>query len=230
MVNETNAAERPWRVVVFARAPIAGVTKTRLIPALGAEGAASLHARMLERMLATAAAAAPDAVELWCADEPIGVELRALADRYGASVRVQAEGDLGARMRDAACRVLAEGAWPVLVGSDIAVMDAAYLRAARAALGEGAEAVVGPAEDGGYVLIALARDIPEIFRDVPWSTERVLDLTRERLVRSGAQWRELATLWDVDRPEDLERLRREGLGHLIAGEGHPLVAPLQEDG
>jgi len=124
--------------------------------------------------------------------------------------------------------VLAEGAWPVVVGSDIAVMDAPYLRAAHEALVEGAEAVVGPAEDGGYVLIALARDIPEIFRDMPWSTHRVLSLTRERLAHLGLRWRQLATLWDVDRPEDLERLRRVGLGHLIADAGHPLVAPLQE--
>jgi glycosyltransferase A (GT-A) superfamily protein (DUF2064 family) len=72
------------------------------------------------------------------------------------------------------------------------------------------DAAFAPAEDGGYVLIALAKALP-VFAEMPWSTPQVMSRTRERLRSAGARWTELRTLWDVDRPEDLARLQQAGL-------------------
>jgi glycosyltransferase A (GT-A) superfamily protein (DUF2064 family) len=73
------------------------------------------------------------------------------------------------------------------------------------------DAVIGPAEDGGYVLIGLRRYAPELFKGVSWGTDLVLKETRERLRVLGWQWHELKERWDVDRPEDMKRLKSEGL-------------------
>ena len=98
----------------------------------------------------------------------------------------------------------------VLVGSDCPVLAPHHLRAAAAALATH-DAVLAPAEDGGYVLVGLSRALPAVFEGIEWSTSDVMAATRERLRAAGARWHELPPLWDVDRPEDYARLQREGL-------------------
>ncbi|HEX6633117.1 MAG TPA: DUF2064 domain-containing protein, partial [Usitatibacter sp.] len=98
----------------------------------------------------------------------------------------------------------------VLIGADCPALTADHLRAAAAALRTHDAAFV-PAEDGGYVLVALARSIEGLFDGVSWGGAAVMAQTRERLTRAGARWTELAPLWDVDRPDDYARLQREGL-------------------
>jgi glycosyltransferase A (GT-A) superfamily protein (DUF2064 family) len=88
------------------------------------------------------------------------------------------------------------------------VLRPAHLRRASRWLAGGADAVLAPAEDGGYALIALRRVSPRLFADIDWGGPRVMAQTRERLAALGWRWRELPTLWDVDRPEDVARLRR----------------------
>ncbi|MEE4383975.1 MAG: TIGR04282 family arsenosugar biosynthesis glycosyltransferase [Pseudomonadales bacterium] len=194
------------RVLVFARAPEPGRVKTRLIPALGADGAAALYLDLLDHVLAEVAVPRGLAVELWVDRAPASPELRARADAMGAALRVQAEGDLGRRMDHALRRVLAEGALPILVGSDLPGLRAAHLEAAARALQEDAEAVFAPASDGGYGLVGLKRPMPELFADMPWSTPAVMDETAARLAAAGVRWTRLDALWDVDGPEDLARL------------------------
>lgn len=197
------------RILVFAKAPVPGRVKTRLIPALGPEGAARLYRRMVEHALGSAAAAGLGTVELWCAPDDTDPFLRACAGRHGAPLRVQRGRDLGERMADALATALESGARAVLVGSDCPALDARRLAEAFRALEE-VEAVFNPAEDGGYMLVGLRRPLPEAFRDIPWSGPEVMERTRERLRALGVGWRELPALWDVDRPEDLARLRRLG--------------------
>lgn len=199
------------RVVVFARSPRPGEAKTRLIPLLGAEGAADLHARLVEHALRTAHQAAVGRVELHCdgpADDPF---LRGCAVRYGATQVPQAAGDLGARMHLAFERALRAETPVLLMGTDCPAMTPDHLRQAKKALRAGAEAVFAPCEDGGYALIGLRRLAPDLFEAMPWGSERVMAETRRRLRRLGWTWRELETLWDVDRPEDYERLLASGL-------------------
>ncbi|MBU0498606.1 MAG: TIGR04283 family arsenosugar biosynthesis glycosyltransferase [Gammaproteobacteria bacterium] len=190
------------RLLVFAKAPEPGRVKTRLIPALGGEGAARLHHRLLERTLAEATGLPDVETELWSPDpgHPVIVELAAA---QGAGVREQRGRDLGERMGHALARGLAGASRAVLIGSDCPNMDRAYLMQAFAALEE-APVVLGPALDGGYVLIGLREACPPgLFRDIPWGSAQVLEISRARLRESGLAWIELPPQRDLDRPEDL---------------------------
>jgi len=198
------------RVGVFARAPVAGAVKTRLVPELGAEGAAHLHARLVRHALQTAVSSGVGPVELWCAPDERDPFFRDCAEEYGITLRRQCGGDLGARMLHAFRAALSENAALVLIGSDCPALSPEALREAASALAEN-EAVLAPAEDGGYVLVGLARPIPAMFEAVPWGGASVMSETRARLEGAGVRWKQLATFWDIDRPGDYARLRREGL-------------------
>jgi uncharacterized protein len=192
-------------VAVFSKLPRPGAAKTRLIPRLGADGAAEVHRDLLRRTLSTASSSAVGPVELWCspsADDPF---FRGLAFEHGATLHTQGPGDLGQRMAAAFRSLLGRAATAVLIGSDCPALCAEDLRAARAALASDAPAVVGPCEDGGYYLIGLAREAPALFSGIEWGADQVLARTRQKLLASGWNWRELAMRWDVDRPEDFDR-------------------------
>lgn len=202
-------------VVVFARAPEPGRTKTRLIPLLGAEGAANLHARLTLNSIEAALGAGIGPVELWCAPHTAFPFFAACARGYGIRLRAQGPGNLGARMLRA-CRETLARAPALLIGTDCPGYSAAYLRQARDRLATGADAVLGPAEDGGYVLIGLNRVSPRLFQDLQWGTASVLEETRARLRVLGWRWEELPPLWDMDRPEDFSRLAADpALAHLL---------------
>jgi rSAM/selenodomain-associated transferase 1 len=201
-----SAAETVCRVMVFARAPTPGEAKTRLIPALGKAGAAELHRRLVMHGLRVATDAQLGPVELWCARDAGDPFFRECERRFGVSLHSQGEGDLGARMQRAFESALARSRHAILVGSDIPALSVQYLRDADQALAQGDDVVIGPAEDGGYALIGLPRCDPELFRDIPWGGPEVLPETRRRIVALSWRSSELSVLWDVDRPEDLERL------------------------
>lgn len=198
-------------VVVFAKAPRPGEVKTRLVPLLGAEGAAALHAKLVKHTLDTVRAASFRNVELHCApgaDDPF---FRFCEGHYRVALRPQAGGNLGRRMLAAFELALAGHARAIIVGADCPALGARHLRQAEKALRDGADAVFVPCEDGGYALIGLARADARLFDGIAWSTATVMADTRARLRELGWQWQELDTLWDVDRPEDYERLQGSGL-------------------
>ena len=197
------------RIVVFAKAPQPGRVKTRLIPLLGAGGAALLHARLVEHTLATARASAPGALELHGA--PADDDLQRCADRYHARLVEQAAGDLGERMRHAFERVLETSSYAILIGTDCPALRPSHLREAALALEKGQDAVLTPVEDGGYALIGLRRSDARLFDGIEWGTDVVMAATRTRLHALGWLWAELETLWDVDRPADYQRLMTSGL-------------------
>ena len=195
-------------LVVFAKAPQTGRVKTRLAPLLGEQRATRLHARMIEDTLRVATRAGFARVELHCAPHARHAAFSALARRYSLTLRAQGRGDLGARMQRAFERALRRARVVVLIGTDCPVLRVADLRAAARALQSGAEAVLSPAEDGGYALIGLRRTSPRLFSGIEWGSDSVLARTRLRLRELGWRWRELRTVWDVDRPEDYLRLER----------------------
>ena len=190
-------------IAVFAKAPLAGQAKTRLIPALGAAGAARLQRRLTLRALEVATRAATGQVTLWCSPDRQQRFFRALHDRYGVATRSQAGDDLGQRMAHAFADHT--GAL-LLIGTDCPALAVAHLSSAAGALHQGYDAVLIPAEDGGYVLDGLRCPQPRLFEDIDWGSEGVMAQTRDRLSELGLRWLEPATLWDVDRPEDLARL------------------------
>jgi uncharacterized protein len=199
------------RIVVFAKAPVPGDAKTRLIPALGAEGAAALHVRLVKRALHTAQRARQCLVELCCTPDETDPFFQYCAGRYRVPLTVQATGDLGARMHAAFERTLSAGRYVILIGTDCPALTPRHFHQAAQALASGSHAAFIPAEDGGYALIALSQNDPSLFSDIPWSTDSVMGATRERLRALRWRWDELETLWDVDVPADYERLQASGL-------------------
>jgi rSAM/selenodomain-associated transferase 1 len=185
------------RIVIFAKEPVAGRVKTRLIPALGAEGAARLAREMLARTLAEAAATGM-AVELCGDPDPA----RWRAPLPPVRLTAQGEGDLGERLARAAGRVIGEGDRILLVGTDCPQLGRTRLRAAEEAL-EAHDAVIHPALDGGYALLGLRRFDAALFAGIAWSTDKVASQTVARIEALG--WSLLIgdRLRDVDEPADL---------------------------
>jgi uncharacterized protein len=184
------------RVVAFARFPVAGMCKTRLIPAVGAEGAAAIHTRLVETCVA-AMRGSGLLIEL----RTTGAEADAFRNWLGDDISFvdQGDGDLGDRL---AC---AAAPYPVIfIGSDAPDLDAARLIAAATAL-QNAPAVIGPAEDGGYYLLGLNAPAPWLFKEMDWGTETVFDETMRRFAAHDITPVALEPLADVDRPEDLAR-------------------------
>ncbi len=216
----TDRGTRPsGTLLVFAREPVPGQVKTRLIPALGAEGAARLYHALLELAVETAAAVPGVHRELWCAGAPPTDGVCAgLALAHGLALHHQPEGSLGDRMAAALARALQRTDRAVLIGSDCPGYHSRYLSAALGALTDH-DAVLGPAADGGYVLIGLSRYGPELFTKMPWGTGGVFAQTRAALERLGWTWAELPTLTDLDRPEDLAQV--PALMANLAPQAHP---------
>lgn len=203
--DNIESALRGVQVAVLAKAPIAGLAKTRLIPALGAQGAARLQRTLTRGALRCAAEARLGPVTLWCAPNAEHRFFRALRRTSGLRCLVQPSGDLGARMHTAFRLHCVEGPL-LLIGTDCPALRPSHLRKAARALVDGDDAVFYPAEDGGYVLVGLRRPQEALFRDMPWSTAEVMSRSRERARDAGLRVREFEPLWDVDLPADLPRL------------------------
>ena len=200
-------------LVVFAKAPVAGLAKTRLVPALGPAGAAALAERMLRHTLAQAVLAGIGPVELCGTPDELHPALVAAARVGNVMLTAQGGGDLGERMHRAFERALARHARALVIGTDAPALDAAVLREAAARLRHD-EAVFVPALDGGYALVGLRCADARWFTGMPWSTPGVMAATRQRLRSAGVRWCELAPVADIDEPPDLVHLPfawREGL-------------------
>ena len=209
MVSNARPPDR-CAAAVFAKAPIPGAVKTRLASVLSAAQAAALHERLVERALATAVEAAIGPVELWCAPDAAHPFFEQCARRFGATLQVQQGMNLGERMARAFEVAHRAQRCLVLIGADCPALEPQDLREAAAAL-ETHDAVFAPAEDGGYVLVALAAPAAALFSGIAWGGPDVMVRTRERAARAGLALKELRTLWDVDRPEDWQRLAVEGM-------------------
>lgn len=193
------------RILVFAKAPVPGRVKTRLIPALGAAGAAQLARRMLEHTLGTARDAGIGPVELCASPAVSDSDWADYPLPHDLQTSEQGEGDLGERMARASQRALAMDARVMLIGTDCPGLSARHLREAAAAL-ETYDAALYLARDGGYPLLGLRAFHPSLFAAIPWSTSSVAELTLARM--QALAWRVWLgeTLADIDEPTDLIHL------------------------
>lgn len=216
------------RVIVFAKAPIAGFAKTRLIPALGPEGAAILAKKLLIHTLHQALNADIGPVELCVtprASAPVWVDM-VIPD--GVEWSDQGMGDLGERMARAASRTLDQSEAAVLIGTDCPQLDASRLHWAAASLNE-YDATMIPTVDGGYALLGLNRFHPLLFQAMEWSTDAVAFNTLCRLGQLGWSVGRHALLHDIDEPADLKWLPLDWSERQAAATGLSAISSTTQD-
>ena len=195
-------------LLIFAKAPVPGQVKTRLIPALGATGATEIHNQLLRQTLATARRSSIRALTLCCAPDARHPALLEYAERFSLRLEAQVDGDLGERMGFALEQALQDHRQALLIGSDCVELTEFDLDLARRKLAEGCEVVLGPAHDHGYYLIGMTAPHRQLFTGIEWGTDRVLAETRKRITQLNLKRFELPARRDIDRPEDLEWLSR----------------------
>lgn len=199
------------RIVVFARAPRLGKVKTRLNKALPHDQVLQLHKRLVTHTIGNALEVSGAKVELWVDENPSHAFFQNLLLDYPAlSVKLQIPGDLGAKMSHALSQSSDEHQASVIIGSDCPAIDSHYIEASINALND-QDLVIGPAADGGYVLIGTKQRTLPVFDGVDWGTEQVLRQTLQLAVQSDLRVRLMAELNDVDHPFDLAEAHRFGL-------------------
>lgn len=183
-------------LILFTRFPQAGACKTRLIPAVGPEGAAEIHRKLTAHTVDVLRDAGPPVIVA-----TTGADEEAFASWLGTEVgfKPQVTGGLTERLL-----AFLNDAPVIFFGADTPDLADAHVRAALEGLGTH-EIVIGPASDGGYYLIGMRDPHPELFIDMAWSTPDVLPETLRRLERLGIEPLLLETLSDCDRPEDLDQ-------------------------
>jgi hypothetical protein len=207
------------RIVIFAKAPLAGLAKTRLIPRLGPNGSAALAARLIQYTVRQALAARVGPVELCAAPDTKQAIWKTLELPGDIQWSEQGDGDLGLRMARTAQRVIERGESLLLLGTDCPQLNSGRLRATARTLMTN-DACLVPVTDGGYVLIGLNRYHPSLFADIPWSTADVAHLTRRRISALAWSSTEFPALHDIDEPDDLQWLPI-GWSNFAASSGRP---------
>ena len=194
------------RIVLFAKAPVLGTVKTRMQPALTAQQSLQLHCELVSYCLQTAIQSRAAPVELWVSEH------HRWWQQLSATVRLQVGDDLGERLYHAANTVLAEHHSVVMIGGDCPFITAEYLHQALTALHSGERCVIGPARDGGYVLMGLAachQAVPlrdSVFSNIDWGQAQVLQQTQQRIAALGWCYHQLPFERDIEQPEDIESL------------------------
>lgn len=191
-------------ILLFSRVPQVGKVKTRLIPALGAEGACKLHEQLLQQKLQLLQQQTLCAAELWLDEGGLDTEgSHPLLDAVTLPIHIQQGQDLGERLSHATASALQRYQRVLIIGTDCPELDETYLAQALAGLRFGMQVVLGPALDGGYVLIGLAGKFLQIYSDISWGTEQVLEQTLMKVRDAGLSYVLLRPLQDIDRPADL---------------------------
>lgn len=198
-------------LIQFARKPREGEVKTRMMPQLSAAQACQLHTQLLTWTCDALLASGAGDVQL-CVTELDHPVFDSCLRRGVASLSLQCQGDLGERMYAAIRAGLTRYAKVILVGSDCPAIDSAYINRAVEAL-DSNQVVLGPAMDGGYVLIGAAVIKESLFAGMAWGTDSVYQQTVNALDEAGLVWRALESLADIDRPEDIPLWDAIRLGH-----------------
>ena len=193
-----------FRILLFAREPVYGEVKTRLHSAIGEARAYELHCAMLRYQVDKVINSGLAPLELWVSGNPANPVLVDLS--LQSPIFRQQGSDLGQRMKAAVVAARSRSDGVILLGTDCPSVDSDYLESALGLLSAGTQLIIGPAEDGGYVLLGVRECWPALFDDIAWGTSQVLSATLQKASRLGLDFKMLPKRWDVDRPEDLRRL------------------------
>jgi len=193
-------------VCVFAKAPVSGQVKTRLLPSLSEQQACLVHEHLIQHCLSQIQSSDWQS-QLWSTDVSHPY-IQACTEEYSISPHTQQGFDLGERMAFTVNESLESADYVIIIGTDCPSIDVGFIQEAVNKLKAGFDVVLGPAEDGGYVLIGFSVAAGSVFNNIEWGTNQVLELTRMRLREAKLSWHELAIQRDIDRPEDLAYLQR----------------------
>ncbi|MDH5777143.1 MAG: TIGR04282 family arsenosugar biosynthesis glycosyltransferase [Gammaproteobacteria bacterium] len=196
------------RLIIFSKPPIAGKCKTRLIPMLGEQRAAELHHELTHACLQECTQEQLCETELWCGSSIDHPFFKSLAHCYPVTLMQQQGKNLGERMFNA-FQAKSDRKFSIIIGTDCPVMSRAYIQNAIDALSDTKDIVIGPAEDGGYVLLGLCRPEQQLFTDIQWGSGSVYQETMQRIAQLNLSYTVLETLWDLDRPADYRRYKNE---------------------
>lgn len=197
------------QILVFAKAPVEGQVKTRMIPDIGESNSTGLYQLMVEHTTGLVANTQLCTVELYCTPDFNHPFFKSLSEKYSITLRNQQGNDLGERMFNAARHSLKTFNSVVIVGTDCLQITEALLGQVLAALTKKAcDAIITPAEDGGYVLLGLSQIHEDLFMGIDWGTDKVMAQTRDVLTKLEWKWQETSSLRDVDTYEDLKHIYR----------------------
>ena len=195
------------RILIFAKMPQAGQVKTRLHSVLSPRQCAELQHALILHTLETSLKKPLCPVELWCTDSD-HTNADHYRSKYKVEIKQQVGNDLGQRMQHAFCTASKKSAYTLLIGCDCPPLTPEHLRQSLQALTEdSATVVLIPSIDGGYVLIGLRSVHNQLFQGINWGSDQVLEQTHHKIKRLGLKYLELETLWDLDRPQDLQHLK-----------------------
>lgn len=222
---------RDAHLLIFAKAPVEDQVKTRLIPNIGSINATKLYRLMLEQVVATIANCHLCPVTLCCTPDTEHSSFKTLQSQYAVELDLQHGRDLGEKMYNAVSRALKTARSVVVVGTDCLQLTESFLGHVLAMLSDRkTDAVITPAEDGGYVLLGLNRVDHAIFTDIEWSTERVMIQTRTALEKLGWHYRETKTMRDLDTLEDIRHVYENEHQYLLNTDVRNFLSEVCENG
>ncbi len=201
------------KILVFTKPPIAGKCKSRLVPVLGEEGAAQLQAWLIKKIIADLAEFNLCPFEIW-QSEPTSCFSDLFVEKdVSVAVHTQQGNTLGERMSNAMQQTLEDVSSVIIIGSDCILYSETYIKIAIICLNT-ESLVIGPAADGGYVLIGANQHYPAIFENISWGSSRVFQQTLLKVQHKGIAYNVLEELWDIDTPSDLDKLQKFAPGIL----------------
>lgn len=192
-------------VLLFAKAPVEGKVNTRLIPDIGVKAATKLQHDLIHDRLTMLTSASLCEVHLMCAPDQHSEYFLQCGQKYPVALYDQTGADLGERIYDGIRRALCDYKYCVVIGTDAPSLEIDVITQVLDRLHEGAEVVVVPAEDGGYVCIAMRNAYDFLFQGISWGSAEVMQQTRDKLNDARISFVELPACWDVDRLEDYRR-------------------------
>ena len=204
-MNDRRYSNPAGRIIIFAKEPVMGRVKTRLASSIGDDAALQLHVKMVTQTVEMVTNSGIADAELHVSGDIDHPLFQSLSSRFDIPLRRQHGDNLGERMHRALKTSLEEREFSVLIGTDIPAMSGQYIASAFAAVEQGVDIVIGPAEDGGYVLLGASRVDAGWFEGIDWGSPAVLQQSRQKVSASGASYKELPPLWDVDYLQDLQR-------------------------
>lgn len=192
-------------VLLYAKAPVEGEVNTRLIADIGVQAATRLQYDLIHDRLSMLAAAALCDVRLMCAPDKQDECFAQCSKQYPVDLFDQSGEDLGARMLNGIRIALQDYKYCIVIGTDAPSLDIEKIREVVEKLHAGTDVVIVPAEDGGYVLVAMQQAFGFLFEDISWGSAEVLQQTRRKLIENNISFEELDACWDIDRLEDYQR-------------------------